>query len=153
MTQDLKFDQPDELKQYDQLARQLGRALKQLPLPSAPPQFAARVMQRIDLQAAGTAHAMPEVPRAPFEWPLAWKVALSGAGFLVVAVALLMYPLALESARSAWHAPSVVLLRAAVSAARPMVPVALVYITAMCAVAAAAVSMLRYVALGGAQQS
>jgi hypothetical protein len=132
---------------FEPLERRVDRALKQLPPPAAPPQFAARVMLRVQ------AHAMPEAQRSSFEWPLVWKVALSGAGFLVVAVALLMWPLALELARTAWHAPSVVFLRAAVSAARPMVPVALVYVTAMCVVSAAAVSMLKHVALGGAQQS
>ncbi len=140
MTQDPEFDIDIDVE----LERRVDRALKQLPIPSAPAAFSARVMQRV------SAHASPELPPGAFEWPLAWKVALSGAGFLVVAVALLMWPLAVEFARTAWHAPSVVLVRAAVSAARPMVPVALVYVTAMCAVSAAAVAMLKHVALGGA---
>jgi hypothetical protein len=139
MTQDPEIDPIDPA-----LERRVDRALKQLPLPAAPPQFAARVMQRLQT------HAMPDVPRAAFEWALGWKIAITGGGFLVVAVALLMWPAAVETARTAWHAPSVVFVRAAVSAVRPMVPVALVYMTAMCAVAAAAVSMLKHVALGGA---
>jgi hypothetical protein len=144
--------QDPELGRFDEgLERRVDRALKQLPAPIAPPQFAARVMQRVNSEATGAAaHARPEAPRAVFEWPLGLKVAVTGGGFLVVAVALLMWPAALETARTAWHAPSVVFVRAAVSAARPMVPAALVYMTAMCAVAAAAVSMLKHVALGGA---
>lgn len=146
MTQDPELNGFDE-----QLERRVDLALKQLPAPAAPPMFAARVMQRVNSEAAGAAAlAMPEVPRAIFEWPLGWKIAITGGGFLVVAVALLMWPAALETARAAWHAPSGVFVRAAVSAARPMVPAALVYLTAMCAVAAAAVSMLKHVALGGA---
>jgi len=70
-------------------------------------------------------------------------------GFVLVVSALLLWPLALEFASTSWQSPVVVFLRAAVAAARPLVPIALVYVTAMCAVPAAAVSMLKHVALGG----
>lgn len=136
-----------ELALASELERRVDRVLKQLPPPSAPPAFAARVMRRIDALA-------PDAPSpAAFEWPLVWKVAFCGTGFLVVAAALLMWPLAIEYAHTAWNAPSVVLLRTAVDAVRPMVPAAVVYVTAMCAVAAATLSMLKHVALGGASQS
>lgn len=126
------------------LEQRVHRALTQLPTPAAPPAFAARVMSRV------SAHAMPEVSPAAFEWPAALRVALTGMSFALIVGALLMWPLALEFARTAWQSPVVSLLRVAAETARPMVPAALVYITAMCVVCAAAASMLKYVALGGA---
>ncbi len=143
MTQD-----PDRnLDLEGQLERRVDRALKQLPHPAAPASFAARVMRRIDVSGQSVAPAC--VP-ASLEWPLALKIALTGLGFVLVVSALLLWPLALEFARTSWQSPAVVLVRAAVDAARPMVPIVLVYVTAMCAASAAAVSMLKHVALGGA---
>ena len=135
-------DPEDQLE----LGRRVDRALKRLPYPAAPSSFAARVMSRIEIDAA-------PVVSSSLEWPLFLKVALTGLSFAMVVGALLMWPLAIELAETSWNSPAVALLRGALSAARPMVPVALVYITAMCAVAAAAVSMLKHVALGGAQNS
>jgi len=136
-----------------QLEQRVDRALKQLRHPAAPASFAARVMRRIDVADVAdepNGNVTPaRVPASP-EWPLAWKIALTGMGFVLVVSALLLWPLALEFASTSWQSPVVVFLRAAVAAARPLVPIALVYVTAMCAVSAAAVSMLKHVALGGA---
>ena len=136
------------MTQDPDLERRVDRALKRLPYPSAPASLSARVMSRIDSQAA----AAPMVS-ASLEWPLFLKIALTGVSLVMVVGALLMWPLAIELARTSWDSPVVAVVRGALSAARPMVPIALVYITAMCAVAAAAVSMLKHVALGGAQNS
>lgn len=133
-----------------QLERRVDRALKQLPCPSAPASFAARVMRQIDLLDAPVENAAPARVPASLEWPLALKIALTGMSLALVVGAFLVWPLALEFAGTGWQSPVAVFLRAAVSAARPLVPIALVYVTAMCAVSAAAVSMLKHVALGGA---
>lgn len=125
----------------DPLERRVDRALRRLPHPAAPPLFAERVMQRIETGARS------------LEWPVALKIALTGMSLVLVTGTFLMWPLALEFARTSWQSPAVVLLRTAGGAARPMVPIALVYVTAMCAVSAAAVSMLKHVALGGVTNS
>jgi hypothetical protein len=129
-----------ELGEFPDLERRVDRALKQLPTPPAPPALAAAVMRRVALADA----------RMSFEWSGALKIGLSAIGASIVLVALLAWPLALDYARAVWYLPAVVLLRAAVSTIRPMVPVALMYVTAMCVVSAAAASMLKHVALGGA---
>lgn len=131
------------------LERRVDRALKRLPAPPAPPALLSNIMGAID---AGVATPEIAAPRATFgaEWPVALKVALSAIGAAIVVVALLVWPLALEAARSVWYSPAVVLLRSAASTVRPIVPMALVYVTAMCVVCAAAASMLKHVALGGA---
>lgn len=130
-----------------ELERRVDRALKNLPRPAAPALFAARVMSRID------AESVSPVVSTSLEWPLFLKIALTGLSLAMVVGALLAWPLALELARTSWDSPVVALMRGVLSAARPMVPIALVYITAMCAVSAAAVSMLKHVALGGATNS
>ncbi len=132
------------------LERRVDRALKQLPMPAAPPAFGARLMRRI---AREQAVALPGAARASFEWPVALKIAVSAVSAALVTGALMMWPLAMEFARTSWQSPVVVLLRVAAAAARPMIPVALIYVTAMCAACAAAASMLKHVALGGASQS
>ena len=130
-----------------ELERRVHRALKGLSHPAAPASFALRVMSRID-QAE-----MAPVVSASLEWPLFLKIALTGVSLAMVVGALLMWPFAVELVRTSWDSPVVAVMRGALSVARPMVPIALVYITAMCAVSAAAVSMLKHVALGGAQNS
>ncbi|TAK18656.1 MAG: hypothetical protein EPO35_01225 [Acidobacteria bacterium] len=127
-----------------ELARRVDAALKQLPAPAAPATLAARVMGAIRDEAPA---------RAGVEWPVAWKIALTAMAALLVAGALLAWPYALEFARTGWQSPAVVLLRATAAAARPLVPVALLYIAAMVAACAAAASMLKHVALGGASNS
>jgi len=129
-----------------ELERRVDRALKQLPAPSAPPALLSNIMRAV---AAGDSSAVARAPLAA-EWPVALKVALSFIGASIVVAALLLWPLALDAARSIWYAPGIVLLRSVVSTARPLVPVALIYVTAMCVVCAAAASMLKHVALGGA---
>lgn len=126
-----------------ELERRVDRALKQLPVPSAPPALLSNILRAIEHDAAAAAA----------EWPVALKVAFSAMGAAIVVAALLMWPLALDAARSIWYAPAVVLLRSAISTVRPMVPVALIYVTAMCVVCATAASMLKHVALGGASNS
>jgi len=129
-----------------ELERRVDRALKQLPAPSAPPALLSNVMRAV---AAGESSAVARAPLAA-EWPVALKVALSFIGASIVVAALLLWPFALDAARSIWYAPGIVLLRSVVSTARPLIPVALIYVTAMCVVCAAAASMLKHVALGGA---
>ena len=147
MTQDPEVNIEAGREPDFELERRVDRALKQLPSPAAPAWFAARVMSRIDQQ------EMAVVVPASLEWPLLLKIALTGVSLAMVVGALLMWPLALEFARTSWNSPAVALARGAVNAARDLVPIALVYVTAMCAVSAAAVSMLKHVALGGAQNS
>jgi hypothetical protein len=134
--------------EFPEFERRVDRALKRLPAPTAPPALLTNVMRAIDGEAAGALAAPP----ATFadEWPVLLKIGLSAIGAAIVMAALLAWPLALDYARTAWYSPAVVLLRTAISTIRPMVPVALMYVTAMCVVAAAAASMLKHVALGGA---
>jgi hypothetical protein len=131
-----------------ELERRVDRALKQLPAPSAPPAFASAVMRRVLLEHAGDGPGRASL--GSFEWPIALKIALTAAGFALVVGALMAWPLALEYVRTGWQSPAVVLLRAAVAAVRPLVPAVLMYVTAMCVACAAAASMLKHVALGGA---
>jgi len=135
-----------------ELERRVDRALKQLPAPSAPPALLSNIMRAIENDAAAAAPAVARLPPAA-EWPVAMRIAFSAMGAAIVVAALLLWPLALDAARSIWYAPLVVLLRSAVSTARPMVPMALIYLTAMCVVCATAASMLKHVALGGASNS
>lgn len=133
-----------ELEQLEQLEQRVDRALKQLPKPSAPTAFASAVMHRVRRETPA---------RASFEWPIALKIALTATGFAMIVGALVAWPLALEFARTSWRSPEIVLLRTAASTVRPMIPAALMYVTAMCVACAAAASMLKHVALGGASQS
>jgi hypothetical protein len=136
------------------LERCVDRALKQLPTPPAPPALLSNIIRGIDAIDTNDARdvAVPgAVVRA--EWPIAVRVAFSAIGAFIVIGALLMWPLALEAARSVWYSPAVVLLRAAAATVQPLVPAALIYVTAMCVLCAAAASMLKHVALGGASNS
>ena len=81
---------------------------------------------------------------------MALKIAMSAAGFALIVGALLLWPLAIDLARTSWQSPVMVVVRAAAETARPIIPAVLVYVTAMCAALAAAASMLKHVALGGA---
>jgi hypothetical protein len=132
-----------------ELERRVDRALKALPAPGAPPALLSNVLRRV---AAADGVAAPATS-AVFEWPLALKLALSVLSAVLIISGLTLWPRALELARPGWESPVVVLLRVVVSAVRPMVPVALLYLAAMCTAAAAAVSLLKHVALGGASQS
>ena len=136
-----------ESSEFPEFERRVDRALKQLPLPAAPPAFAAAVMRRVSL---AESESPAEAPLSAFEWPVALKIALTAAGFALVAGALAVWPIVLESLRSTWQSPVILLARAAADALRPMIPAALVYVTAMCAACAAAASLLKHVALGGA---
>jgi len=129
----------------NELERRVDRALKQLPAPKAPAGFAQALMRRIEDEDVA--------PRRLFEWPVALKVALTAGGFAVIVGALLAWPFALEFARTTWQSPAVVLMVKTAAALRPMVPVALMYVTAMCVASAAAASLLKHVALGGASNS
>jgi hypothetical protein len=127
-----------------ELERRVGRALKQLPSPTAPPAFASAVMRRV----------LNDKPSyAGFEWPLALRIALTAGGFALIVGALVAWPLALEFVRTSAQSPAIVLLLKAAAAVRPMVPAALMYVTAMCVASAAAASLLKHVALGGASNS
>jgi len=129
-----------ESDEFPRLERRVDLALKQLPAPAAPPALLRNVMRAV------------ERPAAP-EWPIALKIGLSAIGAAIVVVALFVWPLALDYARTVWYSPAAALLRGAVSTVRPMVPAGLMYVTAMCVVAAGAASMLKHVALGGATRS
>jgi hypothetical protein len=129
----------------NELERRVDRALKALPAPKAPAAFASALMRRIEGEEAQ--------PLRLFEWPVALRIALTAGGFAVIVGALLAWPLALEFARTSWQSPAVVLVLKAAAAVRPMVPGALMYVTAMCVASAAVASLLKHVALGGASNS
>jgi hypothetical protein len=135
-----------------ELEQRVDRALKRLPAPAAPPAFLSAVMRRVTEKRPSFAEA-PEGKPAVFEWPVALRIALTAGGFAVIVGALVAWPLALEFARTSWQSPAIVLLVKAASAVRPMVPAALMYMTAMCVASAAAASLLKHVALGGASNS
>jgi hypothetical protein len=141
MTQD-----PEDIERAE-LERRVDRAVKRLPAPPAPAHFSARVMQRIQ------AGPLPDAVPASFEWPVALKIAVMAVSAALIVSALVFWPLALEFARTSWQSPAALLLRDAAAAVRPMVPAALIYLTAMCVACAAAASMLKHVALGGATHS
>lgn len=132
-----------------ELERRVDRALKRLPTPPAPATLLARVMAGVREPSPGAAPAL--VPAS--EWPLALRIALVAVSVAMVAGALLLWPLALDWARTTWQSPAIVLVRVAAGAARPMLPIVLMYLAAMCAACAAAASVLKHVALGGASQS
>ena len=140
-----------ESPEFPELERRVDRAVKRLPNPSAPPAFTSAVMRRVSEQRTFVA-ASAATP-AVFEWPVALRIALTAGGFAVIVGAWLVWPLALEFARTTSQSPAIVLLVNAAAAARPLVPAALMYMTAMCVAAAAAASLLRHVALGGATNS
>jgi hypothetical protein len=136
------------------LERRVDRALKQLPVPSAPPALLSNVMRAIDVvHVNDDVEFAVAVPGVRAEWPIAARVAFSAIGALIVIAALLLWPLALDALRSVWYSPAVVLLRAAAETVRPLMPAVLIYVTAMCVLSAAAASMLKHVALGGASKS
>ena len=140
---------PDPVNpEFSELERRVDRGLKPLPVPAAPPALLRNVMRAVERIDSGATLAAPRALVA--EWPSALKIGMTAVGATIVVAALLMWPFALEYARTVWYSPSVVLLRAAVSTIRPMVPAGLMYVTAMCALCAAAASMLKHVALGGA---
>lgn len=132
-----------------ELERRVDRALKRLPTPAAPATLMARVMNGVREQSLGAAPALAPAS----EWPLALRIALVTVSAAMVVGALLLWPLALDWARTTWRSPAIALVRLAAGAARPMLPIALMYVAAMCAACAAAASVLKHVALGGASQS
>ena len=134
-------------RELTELERRVDRALKSLPAPAAPPAFAPALMRRVraEQHAAESAGSV--------EWPVALKIAFTATGFAMVVGALVAWPWALEFARTTWQSPAVSLVIRAAAALRPMVPAALMYVTAMCVACAAAASMLKHVALGGASNS
>src|SRR5699024_4655318 len=80
-----------------ELERRVDRALKQLPYPPAPSTLSMRVMRAVSAS---------ERTRAA-EWPVAVKIAMSAAGFALIVGALLLWPLALDLARTSWQSPGV----------------------------------------------
>lgn len=130
------------------LERRVDRALKGLPTPLAPATLLSRVMRVVEGERAD-ALVVPAIG----EWPVALKLTLSVLGAALIVAGVALWPSAVALTEPEWESPTVVLIRAAVVATRPWIPVVAVYLAAMCAAAAAAVSLLKHVALGGASQS
>lgn len=130
------------------LERRVDRALKGLPTPLAPATLLSRVMRVVEGERAD-ALVVPAIG----EWPVALKLALSVLGAALIVAGVVWWPSAVALTEPEWKSPTIVLMRTIAAAARPWIPVVIVYLAAMCAAAAAAVSLLRHVALGGASQS
>ena len=125
-----------------QLAGTVAAALRQLPVPPAPPTLLPRVMA-----AAQQWARRPWYTRAWFSWPLTWQVASIAA----LAVAAAGVPLLLPHAEEVFS-PAVARANAAIvlwrAIIRPMMPYAAAFAALMCLACAVFGAALNQVVFG-----
>jgi hypothetical protein len=134
--------------ELNRLAEDVGRALRRLPAPAAPEGFALRVMQRV----AATASGEPDDDRVVAPWPTFAKLGLATAGLVLVVGGFLLWPVALMWVRAAWPGAHSELWATVADLAPRVATGGLLYVSLMCLAVAGAASLLRDVALGGANR-